>query len=249
MIRLLLMALLVVPVTGWYVARILWAVYTDAPNKRCVCEWVPRKWAQVLCRIAGARVVLENEEAIDPEVPQILVANHASWFDVLALAGYTPGRYCFVAKKEVEKVPGFGRAVRVCGHIYIDREDHKKAVASMQVVREKLEKERPTVIMFPEGTRSATGELQRFKKGAFVLAIQTGADIVPTAIVGSRHVMRKHSLLIRAGTVRIRFGDPIPVAALGLEHRDELMVNSRDRLERLLAAPVESPDNENRRGG
>jgi 1-acyl-sn-glycerol-3-phosphate acyltransferase len=243
-IRLLLMVLLIVPVTGWYVARILWAVYTNAPNRRCVCEWVPRKWAQVLCRIAGARVVLENESAIDADVAQILVANHASWFDVLALAGYTPGRYCFVAKKEVEKIPGFGRAVRVCGHIYIDREDHQKALATMQVVKDKLEHERPTVIMFPEGTRSATGELQRFKKGAFVLAIQTGSDVVPTAIVGSRQVMRKHSFLIHAGTVRIRFGDPIPVAKLGLEHRDALMKSTRGALERLLAAPAANPDNE-----
>jgi 1-acyl-sn-glycerol-3-phosphate acyltransferase len=243
-IRLLLMALLVVPVTGWYVARIMWAVYTNAPNQRCVCEWVPRKWAQVLCRIAGVRVVLENEQAIDPDVPQILVANHTSWFDVLALAGYLPGRYCFVSKKEVEKVPGFGRVVRLCGHIYIDREDHQKAIKSMEVVREKLEKERPTVIMFPEGTRSATGELQRFKKGAFVLAIQTSADIVPTAIVGSRHVMGKHSLLIHAGTVTIRFSDPLPVASLDMEQRDDLMKRTRSVLERLLTAPASFPDNE-----
>ena len=238
MIRLLLMVSCVVPVTGWYVARILWAVYRNAPDQACVCEWVPRKWARVLLRIAGVRVVVENGEVIDPDASQILVANHASWFDVLALAGYTPGRYVFVAKKEVANVPGFGRAVRVCGHIYIDREDHQKALASMSVVRERLEKERPTIIMFPEGTRSATGELQRFKKGAFVLAIQTGSALVPTAIVGSRQVMRKHSLLIHAGTVRVRFGEPIPVADLGMERRDELMASARGALERLLAAPT-----------
>jgi 1-acyl-sn-glycerol-3-phosphate acyltransferase len=138
-------------------------------------------------------------------------------------------------------VPGFGRAVGGCGHIYIDREDHQKALASMDVVREKLEKERPTVIMFPEGTRSATGELQRFKKGAFVLAIQTGAAIVPTAIVGSRQVMRKHSLLIHAGTVTIRFGEPIPVTAVDLDGRDELMSETRGALERMLAAPTDGP--------
>jgi 1-acyl-sn-glycerol-3-phosphate acyltransferase len=242
MIRLLLMAILIVPVTGWYVARILWAVYRNAPDQRCVCDWVPKKWARLLLRIAGVRVVIENAEAIDEGAPQILVANHVSWFDVLVLAGYTPGRYVFVAKKEVAKVPGFGRAVRACGHIYIDRKDHQKALASMDVVREKLEKERPTVIMFPEGTRSETGELQRFKKGAFVLAIQTCADVVPTAILGSRQVMRKHSLLIHAGTVTVRFGEPIPVAALGLEQRDELMVNTRGALTRLLATPTSPID-------
>jgi 1-acyl-sn-glycerol-3-phosphate acyltransferase len=146
----------------------------------------------------------------------------------------------FVAKKEVANVPLFGRAVRACGHIYIDRHDHQKALASMDVVRERLEKERPTVIMFPEGTRSPTGELQRFKKGAFVLALQTGAAIVPTAILGSRGVMRKHSLLIHAGTVTVRFGTPIPIAGTGQDQRDQLMDETRDALLRLLAAPAAS---------
>lgn len=243
MIRLLVLGLTVAPVTVWYVARILWAVYRNDPRASCVCEWVPRKWARILLRLAGVRVVLENEAAIDARRSQILVANHVSWFDVLALAGYTPGRYVFVAKKEVAKVPLFGRAVSACGHIYIDREDHQKALASMDVVRERLEKERPTVIMFPEGTRSETGELQRFKKGAFVLAIQTGSAIVPTAIVGSRHVMRKHSLLIHAGTVRVRFGEPLPVEGLGLERRDRLMEDTRESLVRLLAVPAEASGN------
>ncbi len=238
MIRLLVMLVTVVPVTGWYVARILWDVYRDVPHAPCTCEWVPRKWARVLLRLAGVRVVLENPEAIDRDAPQILVANHASWFDVLVLAGYVPGRYAFVAKKEVANVPGFGRAVSACGHIYIDRKDHQKALASMEVVREKLEKDRPTVIMFPEGTRSSTGELQSFKKGAFVLAIQTGAAVVPTAIVGSRSVMRKHSLLIHPGTIRVRFGTPIPVRGVGMERRDGLLQESREALERLLAAPA-----------
>jgi 1-acyl-sn-glycerol-3-phosphate acyltransferase len=237
MIRLLVVGLAVVPVTGWYVLRILWAVYRRSPDTACVCDWVPRKWARILLRLAGVRVVVENARAIDPDAPQILASNHASWFDVLALAGFLPGRYVFVAKKEVAKVPLFGRAAGACGHIYIDRQDHQKALESLEVAKRMLEKERPTVIMFPEGTRSATGELGPFKKGAFVLAIQTGSAIVPTAILGSRNVMKKHSLLIHPGTITVRFGAPIPVAGLGLEQRDELMQTTREAMLRLLAAP------------
>jgi 1-acyl-sn-glycerol-3-phosphate acyltransferase len=240
MIRLMVLLVCVVPVTGWYVSRILWAVLRDAPDAQCVCEWVPRKWARILLRLAGVRIVVENGEAIDETRPQIITANHVSWFDVLALAGYTPGRYVFVAKKEVQNIPLFGRAVSACRHIYIDRGDHQKALAQMEVVRERLEKERPTVIMFPEGTRSETGELQRFKKGAFVLALQTGSAIVPTAILGSRKVMRKHSLLIHAGTVTIRFAAPLPVSDLSLAERDALMARTREEMERLLAAPTGS---------
>ena len=238
MIRFLMVTIVAVPATIWYVSRILWAVYRNAPNQECVCDWVPKKWARVLLRAAGVRVVLENAERIDPDVPQILVANHSSWVDVLTLAAYTPGRYVFVAKKEVENILYFGRAVRACGHIFIDRQDHQRALQSLAVAKKKLEEERPTVIMFPEGTRSETGELQPFKKGAFVLALQTGAEIVPTAIVGSRAIMPKHSFRIRSGTVTVRFGAAIPVAGLDVEDRDQLIRDARAALAGLLAAPT-----------
>ncbi len=182
--------------------------------------------------------MLENEGVIDPERAQILVVNHQSWFDVLALATHLPGGYRFVAKKEIEKAPLFGPSIRRCGHIFIDREDRAKALESLARAKEILEKERPTIIMFPEGTRSATGELQRFKKGAFVLGIQTGVEIVPAAITGSREVMHKGSLLIRPGTVTIRFGDPIPVEGLEMQDRDELTRRAHGAVAGLLARPV-----------
>ncbi|HUE95519.1 MAG TPA: lysophospholipid acyltransferase family protein, partial [Longimicrobiaceae bacterium] len=87
---------------------------------------------------------------------------------------------------------------------------------------------------FPEGTRSATGELQRFKKGAFVLGIQTGTEIVPAAILGSGDVMRKGSLKIRPGTITIRFGEPISVEALEMGDRDELTRRAQDAVAGLL---------------
>jgi 1-acyl-sn-glycerol-3-phosphate acyltransferase len=210
-IRLLAVLLVIAPLTLWHAARILWAMAWKSPRLPCVCENVPRAWSGFLLRLTGVRVVLENEEAIDPDRPQILVANHQSWFDVLALAAYLPGAYRFVAKKEIEKAPLFGPSIRRCGHIFIDREDRAKALETLARVRDTLEKERPTIIMFPEGTRSATGELLRFKKGAFVLGIQTGTEIVPAAIVGSRDIMPKGSLLIRPGTITVRFGQPISV--------------------------------------
>jgi 1-acyl-sn-glycerol-3-phosphate acyltransferase len=237
-IRALMVALTAVPVTFWYAARAIWAVYRNAPDAQCKCEEAPRMWSRALLRAAGVRVVVENLEVIDESVPQILVSNHVSWFDVFALAAIIPGRYLFVAKREVRKVPFLGWAADVCGHIYIDRKDHQSALLSLQDAKEKLAREKPTVIMFPEGTRSETGELQRFKKGAFVMAIETGAEIVPAAILGSRAIMPKHSLLIRSGTMTVRFGEPIPVAGLTLEQRDDLMRDTRKALAGLLAAPT-----------
>lgn len=230
MIRLLMVLVVIVPATAWYAGRILWAVRRSAPDMRCTCEQVPREWAAFLLRVAGVDVVLENEDVIRTGRPRILVANHVSWFDVLALAAYMPGRYVFVAKKELERVPMFGKAARECGHVFVDRQDRSQAVEALSLARRNLEDESLTIIIFPEGTRSATGALQEFKKGAFVLAIQTGTDVVPAAISGSRRILRKGSLLIRSGTIRVRFGEPIPTASYDMAQRNELTRVAREAL-------------------
>lgn len=234
--RLVVVAVVIVPATVWHGLRMIWAVRRKSPRASCICNEAPRTWARLILRLSGVRVEMENLDVIDPHHPQVLVANHVSWYDVLALVAHIPGRFLFVAKKELEAVPLFGPAVRACGHIFIDRKDRNRAVESLGVARELLENESPTIIMFPEGTRSADGQLKPFKKGAFVLAIQAGVDVVPAAIFGSRDVMRKGSLLIRPGTVRVRFGEPIPVAGLGVDDRNELTEKAWEALRSIQSA-------------
>ncbi|MFQ5537427.1 MAG: lysophospholipid acyltransferase family protein [Gemmatimonadota bacterium] len=234
MIALLRVLVVIIPATIWYGAKIMWLARRRSPRLACLCEEIQRKWSRMVLRAAGVRVVIENPEVIDPDRPQILVANHTSWFDVPALAGHLPGPYRFVAKQELARVPFFGPAWRSCGHIGIDRKDRAKAIESLAVAKRRLEEERPTVILFAEGTRSRDGRLQPFKKGAFVLAIQTGVEIVPAAIIGARDVMKKGSLLIHPGTIRIRFGEPVPVERLTMEDRNDLARRTREAVAALL---------------
>jgi 1-acyl-sn-glycerol-3-phosphate acyltransferase len=244
-IRLLWVAIVAVPATIWHGTRILWAARRGGERRRCVCEEVARTWSRILLRAAGVRVELEGAEVIDPDRSQVLVANHVSWFDVLALSAFLPGSYRFVAKQELGRIPFFGPAWQACGHISIDRSDRNAAIRSLAVARRQLEQDHPTIILFPEGTRSVDGRLQRFKRGAFVLAIQTGVDVVPAAIMGSRDVMRKGSFRIRSGTVRIRFGTPIEVEGLEMEDRGLLTDRARSAVGALLeASPEEAADND-----
>ncbi len=236
MVRLIFVLLGILPVTVYHGFRMLWAVYSGGPSASCVCQTSPRRWARFILWCSGVQVVLENEGVIDPDRAQVLVVNHTSWFDVFALLAAMPGRSIFVAKKELELIPLFGRAVAACGHVFIDRTDRKQAVDSLSRARKRLEEESPTVIMFPEGTRSATGELQPFKKGAFVLAIQTGVEVVPAAISGSREVMKKGSALVHSGVIRIRFGEPISVQGFDLDQRSELTARAQEALAGLQAA-------------
>lgn len=238
MIGLLRAAAAAVLATAWYGLRILWPAARGSAVLPRRCEECPRAWARMILRWTGTRVEVEHAERIVEGRPQILVANHVSWFDVLALAGHLPGSYRFVAKKELAGVPVFGPAWLACGHISIDRQDLGSAIESLAEARRRLEREGPTVILFPEGTRSESGELRPFKKGAFVLAIETGVEVVPAALLGTREIMRKGRWGVRTGrTIRVRIGEPIPVLGLGKQDRDDLARRARDAVAALLASP------------
>jgi 1-acyl-sn-glycerol-3-phosphate acyltransferase len=212
--------------------------------ERC-CRDRPRRWSEHLLRAAGTDVVVEGGQHL-VEGSQIVVANHESWFDVLALAARLPVEYRFVAKKELGRVPLWGPAWKACGHISIDREDRQSAIESLQRAGRQIREESVTIVMFPEGTRSPTGELRPFKKGAFVLAIQAGAPVVPVGISGSRRVMPKGRWRVRAGTIRVRIGEPIPVGRLEHRDRDRLAREAERRVAALRAAsaPMEAGEDE-----
>ena len=221
---------------------IMWRARRRSSHLVETCRYHPRTWARRILRAAGVEVVVEGAEHIDADAPRILVANHQSWFDVFALTAYLPGDYRFVAKKELEGIPIFGPAWQACGHISIDRGDLQKAIGALEKAAEVVRRERPTLIMFPEGTRSSTGEIGPFKKGAFVLALQLDAPLLPTAILGTREVMAKGDWRIRPGRVRIRIGAPIPVGGPDGGDRDVLARTARSAVGRLLAgAPLDGP--------
>ena len=148
---------------------------------------------------------------------QVLVCNHQSWFDVFALSASLPVEFSFVGKKELSRVPVLGQAWEKVGHVAIDRSDRKSAIESLKRVEEQFRAGR-TIIMFPEGTRSPTGELARFKKGAFVMAIKCQVPVVPVAVSGTGTIMRKGDWVIEPGTATIRVGSPI--STRGLTQRD-----------------------------
>lgn len=192
----------------------------------------PRRWARGILRAAACSVKVEGLGHLREEGPQIVVANHQSWFDVFALAAHLPVRYRFVAKKELRRIPIFGPAWQAAGHVSIDRDDLSSAIEALEEAADGIQKEAVTVVMFPEGTRSPTGELLSFKKGAFVLAIQARVPVVPIAVLGTHEIMPKGSWRITPGEITLRIGEPLPTAELVHRDREEL----RNRAWRAVAA-------------
>ncbi|HEU0299568.1 MAG TPA: lysophospholipid acyltransferase family protein [Longimicrobium sp.] len=191
-----------------------------------------RQWARISLWASGSRAVPHGMEHIVPGEPFILVANHLSWFDVFAIAKLLRVDFHFVAKKELEKVPIFGLAWRVAGHISIDRSNRERAVQSLRRAGEQMREQKSVVVIFAEGTRSRTGRLQPFKKGAFVLAHETGIPIIPTVVTGSFDIMRPDTFLVRPATIHVYFEPPVPSRGLSVE---ELTARVREVFVRRLA--------------
>jgi 1-acyl-sn-glycerol-3-phosphate acyltransferase len=202
-------------------------------------DWTNRTWARWMLRVSGVRVHVEGGENAPAGKPKIFVSNHCSWFDVFALSASLPGRCRFVAKKELTRIPVFGRAWQVAGHICVDRGDRQSALRSLEEAGNLMRANSSGVIIFPEGTRSPDGNLLPFKKGAFMLALHTGVDIVPIGVSGSGDILRKGGFLVKPGIITIRIGQAIPVADYGFENRDGLMKHVRAEIERLRGRTTE----------
>ena len=138
----------------------------------------------------------------------------------------------FVSKKELAKVPILGKAMKAAGHIFIDRENRQKAFGAYDEVSRAIHNGLSAVV-FPEGTRSRTGELQPFKKGPFVLAIAAQVPIIPTYCAGTFTLLPKGTVRLRPHPVAAYFGEPISTVGMTYDDRERLMKLTRDAVEKL----------------
>lgn len=188
-----------------------------------------RIWGKIQLRTTGTRVAIRGVEYIDPARSYILVSNHQSFFDIFSLLGYLPLQFRWIAKAELFRIPLLGWAMSRTGYISIDRGSPKKAYRSMLAAAEKV-RNGVSVLIFPEGTRSPDGLLQPFKKGMFLIALKSGAPILPIAIRGTREIMRKNDWRSYPGRVDIRLFPPIETAGLSADREVELSEQVRKTL-------------------
>ncbi len=165
-------------------------------------------WSPVLLFVSGIRVKISGKENIDTSKTYIYVANHESLYDIPALFNKLPVYISFLAKKELKKVPFMGWAMTASGYIYIDRSNREKAKESLQKAGEEI-KNGKNAIIFPEGTRTKTGKMGVFKRGAFMLSQETGIEIIPMSIKGARECLASGSYKIRPGKIQINIGTPV----------------------------------------
>ncbi len=165
-------------------------------------------WGRLSARLFGITIEVIGEENYSPDQHYLVISNHAGMADIPLLLGTMKLSLRFMAKEELGKIPLFGRVLRQSGYVMIKRGQNREALNSLFAATEVL-KNGHSLHIFPEGTRSATGELLPFKRGAFRVAQKGGAPVLPVTIIGSHLITPKKSLKINKGTIRVIIDKPI----------------------------------------
>lgn len=195
---------------------------------------IARLWGRLCTWGTGCGIVVEGGEQIDSGSRYVLMANHQSALDIPVLMGVLPAawRTVFWAKESLFRIPVLGWAMRMLGHMPIDRVNRLSAGDILAETRRRVADGR-SVLVFPEETYGAGGEMLPFQRGGFLVAVRTGLPVLPVAITGTRSALPPRSRLISPTTITVRFGDPIPTASLKVSDRQALAEQTRSAIERL----------------
>jgi len=186
-----------------------------------VYDWSNTDWARDILSAAGTPVVASGLEHIPRDQPVIYASNHSSMFDIWALFATLPGSVRFVAKRELFRIPVLGRAMLAVGHVPIDRTARKRAFEAYDEAARMI-RGGTSVVVFPEGTRSRTGELLPFKNAPFGLAIAAQVPIVPVYVHHTFEILPKGAWRLRPRPIRLVVGQAIATAGLRPEDRERL---------------------------
>jgi 1-acyl-sn-glycerol-3-phosphate acyltransferase len=199
---------------------------------------ISRFWTWVILKLSGVSLNVLGLEQIHPRRAYVFMSNHQSNIDIPVLIQSLIGHQLrWIAKKELLWIPFFGWALWAAKHIPVDRRNARSALKSLRTARERIHAG-ISVVVFPEGTRSKDGRLLQFKKGGVLLALQTGAPIVPVTINGTRKVLPAGAWRLQPGTVEVVIGEPLAVAGGHLDSLRELSTRVREAVEKHLQAPA-----------
>ena len=190
-----------------------WLATAPFDPGRYAVGWLFRRLAVVMVALNPLwRFRRSGRHLADPRRPYVVVSNHESFVDIL-LISHLPWEMKWLSKAELFRLPVLGWDMRLANDIPVWRGDRKSAILALQQCRDRLEK-KVSVMIFPEGTRSASGELLPFKDGAFRLAVDAGVPILPLVVLGTRHCLQKHSWRMNRAVAEVRVLEPVETTGL-----------------------------------
>lgn len=189
-------------------------------------------WSKIIIKLSLCKISIEGRENIPTDKYCVIACNHQSAYDIWALYGYLHVPFKWVLKGSLSRVPFVGWACRKCGFIFVDNSTPERAAAVVQSAQKVLQNEYH-VMIFPEGTRSPDGRLGKLKKGAFKIAMDTGAPVLPISISGAYEILSKDALIPTRGHIRLKIHPQIDSTQYPQDIRGMLSL-SADTRERIL---------------
>ena len=177
---------------------------------------IARLWGKTIIKFLGINIRVSGSENIDESKSYLIVSNHQSYFDIFVLLAYLNIKFRFIAKKSLFNIPFLGWSMKKLGYIPIDRENLRSALKSVKKSTELL-KNKTSILIFPEGTRSSDGNPSSFKKGGLNMFLKQGdMTVLPVVIKGTVNILRKNSLTVHPGkTVELHILKPLNAAGKG----------------------------------
>lgn len=191
-----------------------------------------RGWARVILAASGVRVRVLHSERFSTGRSFVIAPNHESFYDIPVLFSVLPMPLRFLAKRNLFRIPILGWSMAAAGFVAVDREDRSHSFATVEAALSLLEGGR-SLIVFPEETRTLTGELLPFKSGAALLAMRSGLPLLPLGIAGTFRIQRRGGFAIARSVVVVAVGEPIEVAGRSPQSRAALTETLRESVERL----------------
>ena len=197
-------------------------------HKKNITGIFGRMWGRWVLWSTGINYTIRGLQNLEPNKQYIFVSNHESALDIpLSVAGL-PYNNVFLAKKELFKIPIFGWAMHAAGMVRVDRQNREKARLSVDRALKQIRKTNISIMIYPEGTRTLTGDLLPFKKGSYLLAIRSGLSVVPITIKGMFDILSKNSFKLKQGKVELIIDKPIQTSSLTEKDRDYLLDKTRE---------------------
>jgi len=218
---------------------VLYALVRRSPD---ILYAVGRMGCRLGLYLGGVNVLVRGRENIEAGKTFLFLANHQSYCDPPALFVNIPRNVRLILKKELRRLPLLGLIMEMGGFVFIDRQDRVQSVGGMKQAVRQLQQGN-SFLIYPEGTRTRTGGLGPFKKGPFIMAIESGTPIVPISVKGSYDIMPPHRFTVKPGTVVITFHPPIPTNGLQLADRERLTDRVRETIASALVE-VDTPVHE-----
>lgn len=206
---------------------ILTVIFVHWKNSEFVHKF-QQLWSRLFFWLFFTNIKVTGTENIQPGQSYVFVCNHVSMFDVWAIYGWLPVVFKWIMKASLRKVPFIGMGCRAAGHIFIERGATKQALRCLEEAKQNL-RGGVSVVIFPEGTRSANGEVGPFKRGAFQIAFDLGLPVVPMTLNGMSDVLPKGKYLVNPGQrVSLIIGKPVDLSVYADDQHQQAIADVRE---------------------